>query len=215
MKSTIIRDKDEIRDFSENFSRLCSNPIDLDYFLNADTVRAFYKKGRMVGGYTINSRAPLRYRQMIPEPVRSGAGIARYFDRNDACEITCFWLIRVHLTSQERNNVYLLSAVDALRARKKWIFGGSVHPKLARTQKRVMPNVVYRGPWDFEGSPSGAEVYCARWWQLFALIIVAYTSTSVMDRVKAVRQTLRRRWLGSRIAADRRATARAMESSGV
>lgn len=168
----------------------------------------------MIGGYAINSQGPLRYRQMIPEPARSDAGIAGYFDGNHACEITCFWLIRVHLTSQERNNVYLLSAVDALRARKKWIFGGSVHPKLARTQKRVMPNVVYRGPWDFEGSPAGAEVYCARWRQLFALIIVAYTSTSVMDLAKAARLALRRRWLGGRIAADRRAAARAMESSG-
>lgn len=214
MKSMIIREANEIRKFSENFSRLCRNPIDPDYFLNADTVRAFYKKGRMIGGYTINSQGPLRYRQMIPEPVRSDVGIARYFDGDDACEITCFWLIRAHLTSQERNNVYLLSAVDALRARKKWIFGGSVHPKLARTQKRVLPNVVYRGPWDFEGSPSGAEVYCARWWQLFALIIVAYTSTSAMDWVKAARLALRRRWLGSRIAADRRATARAVESAG-
>ncbi|MFV8836089.1 hypothetical protein [Aquisalimonas sp.] len=192
MESALLRDPESIREFFLNFGKLCKNPIDINYFLCADTVRAFYKDGRMVGGYIINSRGPLRYYEMIPEPARSRADIKRYLATGNACEITCFWLIRHALTAHERNAIYLFSAADALCAGKRWIFGGSVNVKAARTQKRVMPHVVYRGPWDFEGSPSQAQIYCSSWWELFGLIAVAYSWTTVADAARGGAQALRR-----------------------
>lgn len=193
MESALLRDPEHIREFFFNFGKLCRNPIDIDYFLCADTVRAFYKNGRMVGGYIINAQGPLRYHQMIPEPVRSSRpDLNRYLATGRACEITCFWLIRHALTVHERNAIYLFSAVDALRAGKRWILGGSVNVKAARTQKRVMPHVLYRGPWDFEGSPAQAQIYCSNWWELLGLITIAYSYTTVADAVRGSTQWLRR-----------------------
>ncbi|SEO82483.1 hypothetical protein [Aquisalimonas asiatica] len=192
MESALLRDPESIREFFFNFGKLCKNPIDINYFLCADTVRAFYKNGRMVGGYIINARGPLRYYQMMPESVRTRPDVQRYLARGNASEITCFWLIRHALTAHERNRIYLFSAVDALRSGKRWIFGGSVSPKAARTQKRVMPHVIYRGPWDFEGSPAQAQIYCSNWWELLGLITVAYSWTTVTDAMRGCGQALRR-----------------------
>lgn len=192
MNSGILRDRDEIQEFFANFGQLCKNPINLSYFLNADRIRAFYKKGRMTGGYVVNTKGPLRYQQMIPEPDRSNAEISKYFEYGRSCEITCFWMVRARLTCQERNNVYLYSAYDALSMGTTWVFGGSVSVKLARTQKRVMPHVIYRGPWDFEGSPLCCQVYYANWWQLLVLVIGAYTYTTTMDLIKNAYVALRR-----------------------
>ncbi|WP_290652032.1 hypothetical protein [Aquisalimonas sp.] len=192
MKSAILRDRDEIQEFFANFGQLCKNPININYFLNADRIRAFYKNGKMIGGYVVNTKGPLRYQQMIPEPARSREEISKYFENGKSCEITCFWMVRPRLTCQERNNVYLYSAYDALSMGTTWVFGGSVNVKLARTQKRVMPHVIYRGPWDFEGSPSCCQVYYANWWQLLALVIGAYAYTTTMDLIKNGYVALRR-----------------------
>ena len=187
MDAQVLRSEDQIRLFAETFSGVCRNPVDLDYFANADCVRAFYRDGRMVGGYVVNARAPLRYLRMIPEAVRSEPPLASILADGNACEIACLWLSRARLTTQQRNNVYLLAAMDALATRRRWIVGGSISPKLAQTQKRVLPRVLYTGPWEYAGSPPEAQIYCAGWWQLATLIAAAYSRTTTED-------FLRRNW---------------------
>lgn len=187
METQLLDSEAEIRPFAEMFSGVCRNPVDLDYFAGADRVRAFFRDGRMVGGYVVNARAPLRYLQMIPARQRTNPAISSILADGNACEIACLWLNRARLTTQQRNNVYLLAAMDALATRKRWIVGGSISPKLAQTQKRVLPHVLHTGPWDYEGSPPDAQVYCASWWQVAALIGAAYSRTTMED-------LLRRNW---------------------
>lgn len=197
MENRLLRSEEDVSRFAGAFARLCRNPVGTDYFIGADRVRAFFKARRMVGGYVVNAQAPLRYHAMIPEPQRASDSLEPFFAAGEACEIACFWLIRARLTSQERNYVYLRSAVDALAMGTRWIIGGSVSAKLARTQKRVLPRVLYTGPWDFHGSPTDAEIYCASWWQLLGLIAVAYSWTSTRDwtrRTWAALRGRRTRW---------------------
>lgn len=187
MDSQLLYSHDQIRPFAEMFSSVCRNPVDIDYFGGADRVRAFFCGDHMVGGYVVNARQPLRYLQMIPGPQREQKAISSILDGGDACEIACLWLNRARLTTQQRNNVYLLAAMDALATRRRWVVGGSISPKLAQTQKRVLPRVLYTGPWDYEGSPPEAQIYCANWWQLAAMITAAYSRTTMED-------FLRRNW---------------------
>lgn len=181
METQLLESDDQLSCFAESFSSVCPNPVELDYFTGADRVRAFFHDGQMVGGYVVNTRAPLRYQQMIPPPQRSEPALVAVLAEGNACEIACLWLKRVRLTAQQRNNVYLLAATDALATGRNWIVGGSISPKLAQTQKRVLPRVLYTGPWNYDGSPSQAQVYCAGWWQLAALITAAYSFTTLQD----------------------------------
>ena len=187
MDTQLLHSDDQIRPFAEMFSSVCRNPVDMNYFSGADRVRAFYRGDRMVGGYVVNGKQPLRYLQMIPGPQREQKAISSILDGGDACEIACLSLHRARLTTQQRNNVYLLAAMDALATRRRWVVGGSISPKLAQTQKRVLPRVLYTGPWDYEGSPPEAQIYCANWWQLAAMITAAYSRTTMED-------FLRRNW---------------------
>jgi hypothetical protein len=181
MKLVWLTEKNEMEGFREHFVVRGKNPIEFSYLQTA-RVRGFMLRGMLVGGYIINTHGPLRYETWIPNDDRKTAFIQKFF-RDGACEITCIWIDRDKISKVQRNLIYLMSVIDALAQRKRWIVGGATNPKVAAIQKQVLRRVIYRGKVLLPDLPQG-EVYCSSWLQLASCMFLAFFAETAWDLIK-------------------------------
>ena len=61
--------KRELEKYVRDYSEISGYVLDMDYLLGAN-VYGVFNRGRMVGGFVVNTKSPLRYVTYIPEEHR-------------------------------------------------------------------------------------------------------------------------------------------------
>lgn len=145
---------EEKQAFIDAYAQRSHNPIEMSYLDQSEVRYAQDESGRMIAGYIVNSKAPLRYFSWFRNQDNSA-----YFnlrpDESDACEITCIWMDRTSLNLLRRYWVYIQSTLDASKTNKKIVVGGAVVKKVAQIQMKGMPHLIYNGPISWPGNPEG------------------------------------------------------------
>jgi hypothetical protein len=159
MKHKVLKDIEDLKDFQREFGLRSSNPVSRQYLQRAIPI-GYFKNGHLVGGYVINSSFPLRYFNWIPENTLEKTNILSKYVPGQTSEITCIWMDKDSVSGWERNCLYLNLVWNSWKYSKHWVFGGSVTPKVAVIQRRVMPLLVFSGRTALDNSPEG-EIYCA------------------------------------------------------
>lgn len=169
---TKLVDKDPVllEEFRIQFELLSGNPVELSY-LEASTVRGFFKKDSLVAGYVLNKQSPHRLLMWIPENVRQQM-IERYIPGgpHSCCELTCMWKDRSTVSHWETNWVYMVAIYDGVFSGKQNILGGSFISKLATGQTRILDNVVYSGPSEFKNGAHCIVYYATRYGALWGIL---------------------------------------------
>lgn len=143
LKTTILSQDTEFETFSAHYKQASGNYTSIEYFKRISMVRAFSnRKGDMFGGYTLNSRLPIRYFKDIPASVDQPYFVTQ---GDDIIEAAGLW------TKNEVNNfyrgvIYLWSLYDMRKSKKLFIVSGAKHPKVTKHQSIVFPNKLYEGP---------------------------------------------------------------------
>ncbi|NRD74238.1 hypothetical protein HQQ94_13525 [Shewanella sp. VB17] len=143
LTTTILAQDAEFETFAEHYKQASGNETSIEYFKRISMVRAFSdQKGEMIGGYTLNSRLPIRYFADIPASVDQP-----YFmtQGDDVVEAGGLW-INSEVNNFYRGIIYLWSLLDIIKSKKRFIIGGAKHPKVAKLQSIVFPNKLYEGP---------------------------------------------------------------------
>jgi hypothetical protein len=177
----------ELETFSNSFRAVGGNEVSVAY-LSQSKPRGFFRGDELVAGFVLNSRAPFRYASWIPASERERFTSKGFFVAGTSAELTCIWMAKKKLSKIERNNVYVYSTIDAWKARKRLIFGGSTIPTVAKIQKRALPTPLYTGMASFGGN---CEIYYATRLQMAWSICRAATITYTEDILRLLGSRLR------------------------
>ncbi len=165
MRSKRLTSEQELADFQHEFQMRTPNPLALEFLRGANVI-GYFLNDRLVAGYVINSQFPLRYFGWIPNVQSENQHYVARFRAGDASEICCIWMNKDLVSPFLRNIIYVSLTYFTLRFGKKYVFGGSISPKVAALQKAALPHVIYNGPTTLPGNPVG-EIYYARKFEFF------------------------------------------------
>lgn len=159
MKKRLMTTPEDHAAYAAAFAERTPNPINAKFMATAK-VYAFEDKGVLIGGYIVNTAAPYRYLQKLPEAYRETPHAQRYLGEGLPVELTCMWLDRDLAAGWKRRWIYLSAILDAMRQPGRWIVAGSVSDKVAAIHRAHFNHMIYCGPTTFPGAPYG-EIYAA------------------------------------------------------
>lgn len=137
---------ESLESFSQRFSEEGGVQVSLEYLSQAHVI-GFKNKfdNRLLAGFVVNCKPPLRYFQLIPIGERSELKI-KNFREEDFCEITCIWMDRqFRLNKWEKFIVYFRCLIDASLTTQKFVLGGTNNLKILKIQQKILPNILWHG----------------------------------------------------------------------
>ncbi|MEI7584479.1 hypothetical protein [Runella sp.] len=144
LKRKKITSKGEWERFVLIFEMACRGhkSVALSYLENA-RVTVFYHPKRpdeWIAGYVVNSSTPFRYFEVLSDTKKTNLLAQFTMLEGEISEVTCIWIDNTKASKKERLQVYFYSMIDAFKAGKKYIFGGSTEQKVMAIQKPIMPH---------------------------------------------------------------------------
>ncbi len=156
--SRTLSEPHELATFQREFAQRSGNPVPLEY-LRHGRVRGYFDwRGRMLGGYVVNDRLPLRYYDWLSPDERA----PRPTDKarpEEFVEISCIWIDGARIKYDDRGQIYLESIVVAMRTGKPYILGGTFVERVRDQQMAVMTHLFRHGVSEFRGQPAPYWVY--------------------------------------------------------
>ncbi|WP_299008051.1 hypothetical protein [uncultured Shewanella sp.] len=139
----LISQEKEFEMFAKHYMEASGNHTSVEHFKRISTVRVFTnKQGDMIGGYTLNTRLPIRYFEDVPQT----ASTPSFVDQaNDVIETGGLW-VKNEVNPFYRGLIFLYSVWDMQKSNKRYIISGAKHPKVAKIQSIAFPNKLYEGP---------------------------------------------------------------------
>jgi hypothetical protein len=171
MKRKILMTDSELDQFRAGFSVKNTTPLSSNYCRQAVVV-GYFDDDAIVGGYILNSTAPYRYWEWLPEAARPSHALTRIVAQ-PATEITAIWMDKNRIDRFGRIALYSRLALDVIRHGRTYILGGSLYTKVAGIQKEVLPRIVFSGPTGLQGQPIG-EIYYARKTQFVGRFVMCF-----------------------------------------
>jgi hypothetical protein len=143
MFGRILYSTDALNHFRTTYESLSDGWIS-DEYLSKGTIRGFFdNKGRLVGGYIVNTTPEFRYISVIPEHDREELPINVDADR--IAEVACIWMTPNQRPPLLRYKIYTQAALDAFKTDSTYILGGTYVEKVRRIQQRVMKHDLWHG----------------------------------------------------------------------
>ena len=146
-------------------------------YLHASRVTAVVDRdGRMVAGYVIGTRQPLRLLDFVPADVRPALAPPPDASWDDCCEITCFWRRPSVSPLFMSTRVWPRVLSDAIRTRKRFILGHNQSERLDALYAQGGTGItLYQGP-SVSGLPSRLSAHATRGIWIRALRVIARES---------------------------------------
>ncbi|RYE59228.1 MAG: hypothetical protein EOP48_01535 [Sphingobacteriales bacterium] len=133
----------DVKKYAEFYRKASDFPIALqtDYLEQCELVRIFLNDGEIIGGYVLNSKAPLRFSQCVDDA-------SKYMEVfEDAIELVA--LAVTYKSKPFRLFFYYTMTYDVLRilleAKKKWILGCTTVEKLRKFNSHALPHDLFVG----------------------------------------------------------------------
>lgn len=131
---------------------------DLAYLANTLVYGAFTADGKMVGGLVLNRCAPMRYVDILSQPVADALFAENGLTRSDIVELTYLWLGR-EATQFQRLMLLHDAMWLAFRTGKKWLMAGTYARAIAKNQMITLRRMLYVGPGTLFGRKRRFWVY--------------------------------------------------------
>jgi hypothetical protein len=149
LKSKMIVSDEDLNVFLSEYNSKNVAPLSTEELKKAQ-VRVFYMSGsnKIVAGYCLNCSPPFRYLDIIPRDAANDI-LAQLGEKN-ICEGYAAWIDK-SVKSKQRLFFYLVSMMDALRKRKKYILSGTMVAKIKEKQMMMLPYLIYEGTAEAHG----------------------------------------------------------------
>ncbi|GAB2884115.1 hypothetical protein ACCI51_10075 [Microbulbifer echini] len=143
INTCLISQSKELEAFTRNYILESGNETSIKHFERISTVRVFKnRQGDMIGGYSLNTRLPIRYFEDIPKTTILPSFVTQSIN---VIETGGLWINR-EVNQFYRGVILLYSLWDIHQSKKKYIVSGAKHPKIAKIQSLVFPHKLYEGP---------------------------------------------------------------------
>jgi hypothetical protein len=175
LKSKIIASQRKRERFAELFQIAARGHKKVtDSYLEKSKIRVFYFADNpklWKAGYVINTEPDFRYFEVFDNEQKQSLLTQNQMNENDISEVTCIWIESKGVSTVERLQVYFMSMIDAFKAGKSYIFGGSTEPKVIQLQKQIMPHDFANGEAQIcDEKASFSVYYVGRWESVYTMI---------------------------------------------
>jgi len=144
--------EDGLREYSDRYYDVILVRLDKQFLRGSDVYGFFDRRGKMIGGYIINSIRPFRVLRLIPADREEGRRFVEAHE-GEVSELIAMWK-----TSRSKffySLYYLQLMATLLRCRSKWLLGAAVRKSAHDLYLKFLPHVVYVGEPDREFQQSG------------------------------------------------------------
>ena len=177
-----VQDDDVLMAFSQGYSGAVAARtrgalkigVELGYLRASHVVGVFDREQRLVAGYVIATRQPLRLLDFVPEPERGRLDPPPGASWEDCCEITCFWRLPEVSPVFMAIGVWPRVIADAIATKKRFIIGFNQIERLDALYSQARTGVtLYAGP-STAGRPARLSAHATEGlWRRVAFVIVA------------------------------------------
>jgi len=186
MKKLLIKTDSELQNFRDKFNSFSPNPVALTY-LQQSSVYGCYLRNELVAGYTVNTQAPFRYIDWLPEGSIRENILKKYYVDNKTAECCCLWISKTQVTKFQRNFIYMFLMYDLLKTGRHYIFGGTTASKVGAYHSQALNHTVYKGPLTLPKRPEG-QIYYTTWATLLKFITLSYFKETYHDIMNKFRR---------------------------
>lgn len=134
-----------LKNFQTLYQQKSNVSLSLEYLKQGHPM-LFVRKGKIIGGYVLNTQAPYRYLSIFDEQQKEILLKSHLLKEEELIEITCIWMNQ-RITSFAWVYYYLFMFLHtlylAISLNKKRIIGGSVLPKIQLVQRQILTKPIY------------------------------------------------------------------------